>query len=46
MECGYCAYAHFTFRLSAAVETDFTLVTNEVRPGGEGRKDVVFSHVW
>lgn len=31
MECGYCAYAHFGFRLTAAMETDFTPVTNEVR---------------
>lgn len=32
VECGYCAYAHFGFRLTAAVETDFAPVTNEVRP--------------
>lgn len=31
VECGYCAYAHFAFRLTAAVETDFAPVTNEVR---------------
>lgn len=31
MECGYCAYAHFGFRLTAALETDFPPVTNEVR---------------
>lgn len=30
VECGYCAYAHFAFRLTAAVETDFAPVTNEV----------------
>lgn len=31
VECGYCAYAHFSFRLIAALETDFTPVTTEVR---------------
>ncbi|CAN0363525.1 unnamed protein product, partial [Laminaria digitata] len=29
VECGYCSYAHFGFRLTAAMETDFTPVTNE-----------------
>ncbi|CAN0193113.1 unnamed protein product, partial [Ectocarpus fasciculatus] len=29
VECGYCAYAHFSFRLIAALETDFTPVTTE-----------------
>ena len=31
VECGYCSYAHFGFRLTAAMETDFTPVANEVR---------------
>lgn len=32
VECGYCAYAHFGFRILAAMETDIAPVTNEASP--------------
>ncbi|CAN0082774.1 unnamed protein product, partial [Sphacelaria rigidula] len=31
VECGYCAYAHFGFRITAAMETDIAPVRTEVR---------------
>lgn len=32
VECGYCAYAHFGFRLTAAMDSSIKSVSDEVRP--------------